>query len=60
MNEHNWRGLCRSKPATRQELIPEEWIISPSLYQPIQMHIDVLELPVTCGLLTAREDSFRL
>lgn len=55
MKEQNWRELCYSKRARQRESIPEEWIISPSLYQPIETHPNVLELPITCGLLTARE-----
>ena len=55
MREDNWKELCCSKRAMLQESIPKEWIIPLNLYQPIRTHLNVLELPVTCGLLTARE-----
>jgi amidase len=55
MKGNNWRELRRSKQARQRDSIPEEWIVSPSLYQPIQTHLNVLELPISCGLLTSLE-----
>ena len=55
MKEDNWKEICCSKRSMLQESIPKEWIIPPNLYKPIQTHLNVLELPGTSGLLTARE-----
>ncbi|KAI0358840.1 general amidase [Trametes cingulata] len=51
MPEKDWRALCAERKQRQLEQIPEEWTITP----PPDDQRNVLDVPRTCGLLTARE-----
>lgn len=48
----SWSDIGLAKRAKRDSLIPESWKIDTSLYND---HDTVLDVPVTCGVLTSRE-----
>ncbi|KDR80683.1 hypothetical protein GALMADRAFT_60825 [Galerina marginata CBS 339.88] len=48
----NWKTVCHQKLKRQHESIPREWLIPvPSLRE----RPNVMDIPATCGLLTARE-----
>lgn len=48
----NWKTVCHQKLKRQHESIPREWLIPvPSLRE----RPNVMDIPGTCGLLTARE-----
>lgn len=51
MPEQDWKTLCAERKQRQQDLIPKEWTITP----PPENQRNVLDVPRTCDLLTARE-----
>ncbi|CDO71743.1 hypothetical protein BN946_scf184920.g27 [Trametes cinnabarina] len=51
MPEQDWKALCAARKQRQLEQIPKEWTITP----PPDTQRNVLDVPRTCGLLTARE-----
>lgn len=47
-----WQAVCARRQAQRAAAIPEEWRIDASAYENLQ---NVLHVPESCGLLSARE-----
>lgn len=46
-----WKDLVEDKQRRQQEAIPKEWLIPPVDKE----HKNILETPLTCGLLSPRE-----
>lgn len=51
MPEQDWKALCAERKQRQLGLIPKEWTIT----LPPDSQRNVLDVPRTCGLLTARE-----
>ncbi|OJT12867.1 Acetamidase [Trametes pubescens] len=51
MSEQDWKALCAERKQRQLDLIPKEWTIT----LPPDSQRNVLDVPRTCGLLTARE-----
>ncbi|PIL30761.1 hypothetical protein GSI_06929 [Ganoderma sinense ZZ0214-1] len=49
----DWRALCAARKQRQLHAIPGDWSIHPPPHDP--SHPNVLNVPQTCGLLTARE-----
>lgn len=47
-----WEAVCARKQAQRAAAIPKEWRIDATAYSELQ---NVLHVPESCGLLSARE-----
>ena len=48
-----WETIARTKRASREAAIPAEWRLQPGQVQDSQLN--VINVPVECGILTARE-----
>ena len=51
-HRNDWRALCAAKKQRQLEAIPKEWTLDPPI--PEEQH-RVLDIPRTCGVLTAHE-----
>ncbi len=49
----DWRALCAARKQRQLDAIPKQWTIHPPPHH--SAHPNVLDVPKTCGLLTARE-----
>jgi hypothetical protein len=52
--QSDWRAIAERKRAARDALIPEAWRIPPA-HMPNADGLDVLHIPVQCGILSAAE-----
>ena len=48
-----WERIAQKKSAIRDQLIPPEWRLQPGQVPASQLN--VLDVPASCGILTARE-----
>ena len=51
MSSKDWKALCAERKQRQLDAIPPEWKIHP----PPDEQRNVLDVPLACGLLTARE-----